>query len=38
LPQLVARYGRHCFYHPLLTNPLAYVPEARFQLQPVQPE
>lgn len=33
---LIRRYGRNCFYQASLSNPLAYLPEARFQLRPVE--
>jgi DNA polymerase-4 len=38
LPRLVRRYGPHCFYEPVLTNPHAYLPERRFQFRAVEPE
>jgi hypothetical protein len=33
LPGFLARYGADCFYDLALTNPLAYLPEQRFQLR-----
>jgi DNA polymerase-4 len=33
LPGFLARYGADCFYDTALTNPLAHLPEQRFQLR-----
>ncbi|MBE7557377.1 MAG: hypothetical protein HS126_40585 [Anaerolineales bacterium] len=34
LPNLLARFGPSSFFQPAVINPLAYLPEHRFQLQP----
>ncbi|MEW5956275.1 MAG: hypothetical protein AB1801_01025 [Chloroflexota bacterium] len=36
LPELASRYGGDRFYQAAVTNPLAYLPESRFQLWPAQ--